>query len=135
MNKQLPVKPGGLPVELISSYASLLTNVVTAYFEYARVREIEHTKRQQIVTEGQFAIARLVAQQTAFTEFITNSFEERKYVIDQLFRRIDEDLAKEDTANLECYLAAIVGILKTDPNHGFLQFCEQLDDKDAALTI
>lgn len=116
--------------QAVSAGTTLLAAVVSGYLDYAKAREVETTKRTEIAVRREIALAHLSAQRDYALKLFDGVFSERRESISKLFDRIDKSIDSGNLEALEMYLSSVIGILRTDPTHGFLSFCEKFDSDD-----
>ncbi len=92
-----------------------LREVVTAYTEYATVREQEATKRAEIAADLRTTLARIRSQQSIVLTYLDQAFAERKEMFQELFAQADSALISGRTDQLAEIMHTITETAKSSP--------------------
>lgn len=90
-------------------------DMVSQITELMRIREIEQTKREEIVARKETTIAAINAQKEVLLEGMRQVFAERAVVLQQSFKALDHALEKGDLAMLNVALGSMVQVIQTSP--------------------
>lgn len=90
-------------------------DMVSQITELMRIREIEQTKREEIVARKETTIAAINAQKEVLLEGMRHVFAERAVVLQQSFKALDHALEKGDLAMLNVALGSMVQVIQTSP--------------------
>lgn len=89
--------------------------LVQAYREYKEIVEMETTKRQAISAWRDTKLAALENQREILKDYLARTFEERNYVINEMFERLDVGIADNNMELVNMAMDNIVAIVKTSP--------------------
>lgn len=90
-------------------------DMVSQITELMRIREIEQTKREEIVARKETTIAAINAQKEVLLEGMRHVFAERAVVLQHSFKVLDHALEKGDLAMLNVALGSMVQVIQTSP--------------------
>lgn len=90
-------------------------DMVSQITELMRIREIEQTKREEIVARKETTIAAINAQKEVLLEGMRQVFAERAVVLQQSFKALDHALEKGDLAMLNVALGSMVQVIQASP--------------------
>lgn len=105
-----------------------LQAIVECHYNYKKVVEYEATKRESIAAWRDTNIKKLDNQRHILETYLTHTFSERAYNINQLFARLDGAIEKDDIEQIKQYLGGIVEIAKHSPLAGMNELLAQFDD-------
>ncbi len=86
-----------------------------AWFDYKKVREVEETKRESIRAQRDVAIAKIKAEKEILEKYLEQSFAERRYTIEETFKRFDSALESNNLELASQAMQSIVCIVKESP--------------------
>lgn len=89
--------------------------LVQAYREYKEIVEVETTKRQAISAWRDTKLAALENQREILKDYLARTFEERHYVINEMFERLDLGIENNNMELVNIAMNSIVDIVKTSP--------------------
>lgn len=99
-------------------------DMVSQITELMRIREVEQTKREEIVAQKEVALAAINAQKELILECMRHSFAERTAVLQQNFKVLDAALEKGDLSMLNLALSSMVQVIQTSPFQAIQQVVE-----------
>lgn len=105
---------GTTVVALVNTITSLFS-LYDRYLEYAKLKEQEITKRQQIEAEKEATIAKIRQTQEFVIGYLNHAFDERARNFRQLFERIDGAIERGDNTQLAMLLGTLVKYAQTSP--------------------
>lgn len=92
-----------------------------------------HTKT--LDTHYQEFLAALQAHHELVASYFDYAFGERRYTLDNLFRRLDQAIAVKDYATLAHLVPGIVAVLEQNPLHDFEKFKAALQDPNYIIEL
>lgn len=101
-----------------------VTDVLEQVMELRRIREIEQTKRVEIIARKETAIAAINAQKEVILECMRHTFAERAAVLQANFKALDYALECGDTTKLSMALGSMVQVIQTSPFQAIQQIVE-----------
>ncbi len=104
------------------------TQLVSAWREYKITKEVETTKRVQIAAWRDATITRLDYQRELLEDYLKNTFAERRTVIEGMFNKLDQGIAKGDNQLISMAMQSIISTVQTSPLQGVQQIFAQMDD-------
>ncbi len=110
-----PVNVVARGISAFTSPAECLEQIVSAYTEYKKVAEEEHTKRREIEAWEKTRIANIQAQRDFLIEYLDRSFDERAENFGALFSVVDSAIASGNNEQLALALHSITEIAKSSP--------------------
>ncbi len=113
--RKAPEKVVGRGIEVFTSPADCLGEIVTAYTEYKKIAEQEQTKRQQIASWEWITIAKIEAQRDVLLSYLDRSFDERAENFQALFKVVDQAIAARNNEQLALALNSITELAKSSP--------------------
>lgn len=99
-------------------------DMVSQITELMRIREVEQTKREEIVAQKEVALAAINAQKELILECMRHSFAERAAVLQENFKVLDAALEKGDLSMLNLALSSMVQVIQTSPFQAIQQVVE-----------
>lgn len=109
---------------------SAFSQLVSAYKEYKTIHEIESTKREYIRAQRDVSLARINAQKEILETYLVNTFQERRSVIEGLFRELDKGIDSGNDKLIAYAMQGIVSTVQTSPLQGVSDFMRQLDNPE-----
>ena len=88
--------------------AETVSSAITAIFDVIKSGQIEKTKRTQIMADRDVAVKRIDAQAKLLYELIKKGEIERRFVYDEIFKRMDIILVKEDCSENDVRLFQMI---------------------------
>lgn len=89
--------------------------LVKEYSNYKQVVETERTKRQAIKAWSQARAEETKLKKDFLKQYLVNSFSERRYVIDEMFKRLDEGIESGNNQLITMAMTSISDIVKSSP--------------------
>lgn len=114
--------PINIPISVISSMGNLVSDVIG----YLNTREIEKTKRVEIVKNAEEKIQKIRAIKEIFLSIIEKEYSERIKVYNELFERLDRGIEVGDTKIMELAMMGIIEQVKKNPFENFAEFSKNL---------
>jgi len=109
-----------IPAPLLDATKGVFDQVA----ELMRIREIEQTKREDIVAHKEVAIAAINSQKQIILECMRGVFAERAAVLQEDFKIIDRALERNDVQMLNAALTNMVQVIQTSPFQAIQQVIE-----------
>lgn len=106
---KLPVKPS--PMALADSYKIL----VQAHSDYKKTVEVETTKRHAIAAWKETRLTDLENRRAILESYLIQNFSERRFMIEEMFKRLDQGIADGNDQVIGGALGAIVSIAAQSP--------------------
>jgi hypothetical protein len=104
-----------LPKDPVSNAAQGFTMLVSAYQEYKTICQYEHTKRDAIQAWKEVQVGKTNAQREFLENYLKERFQERRHVIDEMFKRLDEGIASDNPELIGKAMSAIENTVKSSP--------------------
>lgn len=117
-----------MPKDPVSNAAQGFTMLVSAYKEYKTICQQEHTKREAIQAWKEVQVGRTNAQRDFLESYLKERFTERKHVIDEMFKRLDEGIANDNPELISMAMSAIENTVKSSPLQEASQVLMALND-------
>lgn len=117
-----------LPIPDPSSAAKAFDNLISAWKECSVISEQEKTKRENIRAFRDVNIKAIEENSALLKLYLKHSFEERAFVIQKMFDRLDQSLASGDTQMAASAIAAIVDVTKQSPLVGVRELIVSIHD-------
>lgn len=108
--------------------AEALGQIISAWKEYKKTKEIETTKREQIKAWRDATITRLDHQRALLESYLKETFKERKSVIEGMFNVLDQGIAKGDNQLVSMAMQTIISTVQTSPLQGVQHIFTQMED-------
>lgn len=108
------------PTQILNAVETLI-NAYQCYMDYLKTAEQEITKREAIQAWKEVELARINATREILITHLESSFDERKNNFQELFKKLDTAIEKEDAQLIGNTLSVIVEIAKSNP---FCQLAE-----------
>lgn len=99
-------------------------DMVSRITEYMQIREIEQTKREEIVAQKEVALAAINTQKELILDCMRHCFAERAAVLQKNFKVIDTALEKGDLSMLNLALSSMVQVIQSSPFQAIQQVVE-----------
>lgn len=106
---KLPIKPS--PLALTESYKIL----VEAHNDYKKTVEVETTKRHAIAAWKENRLTDLENRRAILESYLIQNFSERRFMIEEMFQRLDQGIAAGNDQLIGGALGAIVSIASQSP--------------------
>ncbi len=126
MNIFTPIQKAVTAGEARSAFSQL----IDAWQNVKTVKEQEATKREFIRANRDVALARIKSQREILELYLTKTFKERKAVIENSFRILDEGIASGNDKAIDAAMTMIVNTVQTSPLQGVKEIMRQIDDPD-----
>ena len=104
-----------IPKDPVSNAAQGFNMLVSAYKEYKTICQQEHTKREAIQAWKEAQVGRTNAQREFLENYLKERFQERKHVIDEMFKRLDEGIETDNPQIISMAMSAIENTVKSSP--------------------
>jgi hypothetical protein len=105
-----------------------LTDLINAWKDYQTTREIETTKRTQIVADRDVRLSAIQAQADVLHGLIHQTFTERAHNFDQFFALLKHGFSRDSDQQINAALTMIVAQIKENPMTQALQMMQQIND-------
>lgn len=105
----------GSKANALAAVASSSKDLFDAWVSYKKVHEVEKTKRESIKAQRDVAITKIKAQKDILEQYLIQSFSERKFVIEETFKRLDSALESDNLDLASQAMQSIVSIVKESP--------------------
>lgn len=102
--------------------------LVDAWKEYQKTKEIEQTKREQIAALRDCTIKRLDHQRDLLEMYLKETFKERRYVIEGMFERLDQGIANGDNQLVNMAMQSIISTVQTSPLQDVQKIMSQIEN-------
>ena len=113
-----------------------LTILTKSFSENHRVTQEEETKQVHIKAYKEREIKRVLAKQDVLKYYLKNTFEERRVIIDNLFKNLDRGVKSKDQYLIAQSMGAIVSIVKESPLKNMKKLLDDFDDNSVdSITI
>lgn len=115
-----------------------LREVLTAYVDYAKVKQVQTTRRREIAANLETDLLRIRAQQRLVLDYLDKSFAERSSLFREQFRLADEALGRGDVESLAVLVGGIVELAKQSPLSALADFARvqaALKDGDTEWSV
>ncbi len=126
MNIFTPIQKAVTAGEARNAFSQL----IDAWQNVKTVKEQEATKREFIRANRDVALARIKSQREILELYLTKTFKERKAVIENSFRVLDEGIASGNDKAIDAAMTMIVNTVQTSPLQGVKEIMRQIDDPD-----
>jgi hypothetical protein len=133
MSKTLKIPSGkhGTPADL----ASGIKDCVDAFTDYLKVKQVEETKRTDILARRDIAITAIQSQKEIILTFIEKTYSERSVVIQKNLEILDVAIERGDTNTINYALSTIVNIIQINPLEQIKKVTEALSSQDSILKL
>ena len=125
--KNTPATKGPSPLQAVEAFGQL----VSAWKEYKITKEVETTKRAQIAAWRDVELTRLDHQRGLLESYLTQTFQERRTVIEGMFNTLDQGIANGDNQLVSMAMQSIISTVQTSPLQGVQQILMQTDDPNS----
>lgn len=98
--------------------------------------EVEHTKREKLVTYRETEVGRIKASERILREYFDRIFEERREMHARLFESLDRALETGDVSAMQAVVGGIVEVARTSPLASIANFADlrrAMDDPNAVI--
>ena len=99
----------------VSFVQSSTQNLIDSWKDYAKTRELEITKRDQIKANRDVALAKIQAQTEILRTLISDTFAERATNFDKYFALLETGFTNHDDQQINAALSLIVEQTKVSP--------------------
>lgn len=89
--------------------------LIKEYSNYKIVAETEHTKREAIKAWANHNYQQTKAKKEILQAYLTAAFAEREYVIDEIFKRLDEGIKAGNNQLIVAAMTSISDVVKSSP--------------------
>ena len=83
--------------------------------ENKKITEIETTKREEILAIKEVEIKKIEAQKEILKTYFEGIFAERRYMIEEMFERLDKGIENNNAELIQLSMHSIVSIAKESP--------------------
>jgi hypothetical protein len=104
-----PVKPS--PLALTGSFQMLMK----AKQDYENMQAVENTKRQAIQAWREVQVKKLSDKREILESYLSEHFAERRYLIEEMFQRLDQGIASHNDVLIKASLDSIVEVARQSP--------------------
>lgn len=115
----------------VSSATEGFDMLVKAYAEYKVVCETEHTKRVAISAWKEVQVTKTNNQRASLELYLKESFVERRHVIDEMFKRLDDGIESNNPELISMAMTAIENTVKSSPLHNASQMLAAMKNPSA----
>jgi len=102
--------------------------VVDAYKENQSTIERERTKRLAIDNASKIELEKIKSQRKVLETYFSGIFEERRYVIGEMFDRLDKSIDENNLEAMQMMLGSIVDYAKESPLNGVQALLNDFND-------
>jgi len=107
--------------------------LINAQTECHRISEIEQTKREHIRTFRDINVKAIEESSAILRCYLQGIFQERAFVIQEMFDRLDKSLSSGDTQMASFAINAIVSIAKQSPLAGVHELIANINDPNVKM--
>lgn len=125
--KNTPATKGPSPLQAVEAFGQL----VSAWKEYKITKEVETTKRAQIAAWRDVELTRLDHQRGLLESYLTQTFQERRTVIEGMFNTLDQGIANGDNQLVSMAMQNIISVVQTSPLQGVQKILAQMEDTNS----
>lgn len=86
-----------------------------AYADYKTICQTEHTKREAIAAWREVQLTKTNNQREFLESYLKERFAERRYVIDEMFKRLDKGIESDNPELITTAMSAIENTVKSSP--------------------
>lgn len=104
--------------------------IFRAHHEFKMTREVERTKRKAISDWKEVQLKNLSDRRELLEMYLTQQFAERRYLITELFNRLDQGIEKGDDMIIKASLDGIVEIARQSPLANASQLLADMSNPD-----
>lgn len=115
MSKTVLSKVAGKVPANPASALEAFNMLVKAHHDYKITAETERTKRSAIEAWRQVQVGNLQMQKELLQSYLSQTFAERRHVIDEMFDRLDQGIESGNTDLMNMAMSSIVNIVQTSP--------------------
>ena len=115
MSKTVLSKVAGKVPANPASALEAFNMLVKAHHDYKVTAETERTKRSAIEAWRQVQVGNLQMQKELLQSYLSQTFAERRHVIDEMFDRLDQGIESGNTDLMNMAMSSIVNIVQTSP--------------------
>ncbi|MCQ2234974.1 MAG: hypothetical protein MJZ24_09580 [Paludibacteraceae bacterium] len=115
------------PLQAVEAFGQL----VSAWKEYKITKEVETTKRAQIAAWRDVELTRLDHQRGLLESYLTQTFQERRTVIEGMFNTLDQGIANGDNQLVSMAMQNIISVVQTSPLQGVQKILAQMEDTNS----
>lgn len=126
---------GSAPSAVSGNPLASLQVIAREVAELHKVVETEETRRQQIASERDVALAQIQASRLLLEQYMTRTFDERRQTLEGLFATLDAAQARDDAAGMQQVMASIVDVVKASPFKDLAAFRKGFEDPDFVLEL
>lgn len=102
------------------------SNVLGDLIKYFHAKEIEKTKRIEIIKNTEEKIEKIRAIKEIFLSIIEKEYNERSKLYKELFERLDRGIEIGDTKIMELAMMGIIEQIRKNPFENFTEFTKNL---------
>jgi len=104
--------------------------IIEAWQENDKTIQVETTKRVQITADTEVKLEQIRSQRAILEKYLSESFAERKFMIQGLFDRLDKGIEIGDITVIQSTLGGIVEIAKQSPLDGIKHILSDFHNPD-----
>lgn len=105
------IKPSPTPEQAFAG----LNKFLEVLQENHKITEVETTKRTEIESNRAIEIERIQAQKEILKTYFEGIFSERKYMIEQMFDKLDKGIENNNLELIQMSMSSIVSIAQESP--------------------
>jgi len=121
---KLPIIPTS-PVSIVTTSSQ---NLINSWKDYAKTRELEITKRDQIKANRDVGLAQIQAQTEILRTLISETFAERATNFDKYFALLESGFTNHDDQKINAALSLIVEQTKVSPMAQVTKLINKIND-------
>lgn len=117
-----------IPKDPVSNAAQSFRMLASAYKDYKNICQYEHTKREAINAWKEVQVGKTNAQREFLEDYLKERFQERRHVIDEMFKRLDEGIENDNPELISMAMSAIENTVKSSPLQEAAQILLAMND-------
>lgn len=112
----------------VSSAAQGFEMLVNAYADYKTICQTEHTKREAIAAWKEVQLTKTNNQRDFLESYLKERFAERRHVIDEMFKRLDQGIEDNNPDVITMAMSAIQNTVQSSPLQEAAQVLMAMND-------